>query len=80
MSPIFWRYMIVTTLGNLVWEAMQFPFYTLWTEGSVNEILFALIHCTLGDVIIAATCVGIAMFILGRASVLQNAWRLALHL
>jgi len=77
MSPIFWRYMIATTLGNLVWETLQFPFYTLWTEGSLNEILIALLHCTLGDILIAAACFGIAIFILGRDSVLRNAWRLA---
>lgn len=29
------------------------PLYTLWNDGSVNEIIFAAVHCTGGDILIA---------------------------
>ena len=37
---------------ELLWEIAQFPLFTLWYEGSWPSILFALVHCTLGDLII----------------------------
>jgi hypothetical protein len=41
-------------LGNLAWELAQLPLYTLWKTGSAGEIGFAVLHCTVGDVLIAA--------------------------
>lgn len=29
------------------------PLYDLWSTGSVNEIVFAAVHCTGGDILIA---------------------------
>lgn len=43
-------------LGNLVWETAQIPLYTLWTEGSLGQIAFAVLHCTGGDLLIAVSC------------------------
>jgi len=40
-------------LGNLVWEFAQLPLYTIWHEGTEREIVFAAVHCTGGDVVIA---------------------------
>ena len=37
---------------SLLWEAVQFPLYTLWDDGSAGEIAFAALHCTGGDVLI----------------------------
>ncbi len=37
---------------QLLWEIAQFPLYTLWHEGNWSDILYMLIHCTLGDLLI----------------------------
>ncbi len=41
---------------NLVWEIGQLPFYTLWNDANWQEIGFAVVHCTVGDVLIALAC------------------------
>lgn len=48
------RYLVAIGLGNLAWEFAQLPLYTIWHEGSTAEILFAVIHCTGGDMLIAS--------------------------
>src|SRR3546814_17255174 len=48
------RYLAVIAVGNLLWEFAQLPLYTIWYEGSMEEILFAVVHCTGGDVLIAS--------------------------
>lgn len=37
---------------ELLWEIAQFPLYTLWHEGTWVSIFYALMHCTLGDLMI----------------------------
>ncbi len=37
---------------ELLWETAQFPLYTIWHEGTWSEILYGLVHCTLGDLLI----------------------------
>lgn len=46
--------MAATTFGllNLLWEVAQLPFYTLWKQGTLGSIAFAIAHCTVGDVLI----------------------------
>lgn len=51
---------------NLVWEIAQLPLYTLWFEAPPAEIAFAVVHCTLGDVLIGAAALLIAL-VVGRA-------------
>lgn len=58
------RYLGLLALANLGWEVVQLPFFTLWDEGSWHDIAFAALHCTAGDVMIAASALGLA---LGRA-------------
>ena len=50
----FCRYILVIAIGNLVWEAVQLPLYTIWVAGSWSQIGLAWGHCTLGDVLIGA--------------------------
>ena len=72
MSATAWltglrRYLCVIVAGNLAWEFVQLPLYTLWKTGSTSEITFAVLHCTGGDVLIAgATLVG-SLLLLGTA-------------
>ena len=37
---------------ELIWEIVQFPLFIIWHEASWANILFALVHCTLGDLMI----------------------------
>ena len=41
---------------NLVWEIAQIPFYTLYEEGDLAAIAYAIAHCTVGDAMIAFAC------------------------
>lgn len=47
------RYLFVIASLNLLWEFAHMPLYDLWSTGSVNEIVFAAVHCTGGDILIA---------------------------
>lgn len=60
------RYLSVMAAGNLVWEIAHVPLYTLWLTGTLGEIAYAILHCTLGDVLIAATTLGLALALFGR--------------
>lgn len=56
---------------NLVWELAQLPLYTIWSEAPPREIAFAVVHCTLGDVLIGAAAIVIALLAV-RAPALER--------
>lgn len=58
---------------HLFWEAAQLPLYTLWTEAEPREIVFAVVHCTLGDLLINAAAL-LAALIASRSGACRN-WR-----
>lgn len=60
------RYLAVMAAGNLLWELAHVPLYTLWLTGTEGEIAYAVLHCTLGDVMIAAATLGLAWATCGR--------------
>jgi len=60
------RYMVALVLLNLVWEFAHMPLYTIWEEGTTEEILFAAIHCTGGDALIGLTAIMLAVFLFGE--------------
>ncbi len=47
------RWIGYTGALNLAWEVVQLPFYTIYSQGRPAEIVFAVAHCTAGDVLIA---------------------------
>ena len=61
------RYLAVIAVGNLVWEVAQMPLYTLWRTGSTQDIAFAVVHCTGGDVLIAAASLLGSLLLFGAA-------------
>jgi hypothetical protein len=63
--PFLRRYFALVLLGNLAWEIAHLPLYTLWLSGSLNEKVFAIAHCTAGDLLIAATCLLGALVVAG---------------
>ncbi|MBZ0217469.1 MAG: hypothetical protein K8F25_13000 [Fimbriimonadaceae bacterium] len=52
----------------MVWEFAHLPLYTIWQEDSAGSIQYAVFHCTIGDVLIAAASLLIALFLVGRSS------------
>lgn len=60
------RYLVVILLGNLVWEFAQMPLYTIWKTGTWSEIVFAAVHCTGGDILIALSALTLALMIAGN--------------
>lgn len=57
----------LTLVTHLAWETAQLPLYTIWHEGSTRQIALALLHCTLGDGLIAATTLVLALVLVGHA-------------
>lgn len=53
-------------VAHLVWEMLQLPLYTLWTKGTLREQAFAVLHCTVGDAMIAGLSLLMALAIFGR--------------
>lgn len=61
------RYLLVTAALNLIWEFAQLPLYTLWSEATPASIVFSALHCTAGDILIAALTLVGAILILGNS-------------
>jgi hypothetical protein len=64
LSVLRW-YGIALVFANLGWEIAQLPLYTIWAEGSLAELAFAVVHCTLGDLLIAYLSLVIALLVVG---------------
>ena len=76
---MFLRYIAGVALLNLLWEVLQLPLYTLWDEGPPATIAFAVVHCTLGDLLIATASLFAALVLLGGKNWPQERyWRVAL--
>lgn len=60
---------------NLAWETLQLPLYTVWTEASAGSIAFAVLHCTLGDVMIGAASLALALLAGREGPVAHWHWR-----
>ena len=59
-------YVTLATIAHFVWEIGHIRLYTIWDTGRFGEIAFAIIHCTLGDALIAATTMSFAMLAFRR--------------
>jgi len=52
-------------LTSLVWETLHLPLYTIWETGTLQSQAFAVVHCALGDAMIALSAFVLALFIAG---------------
>lgn len=59
------RYVVFLAAGNLVWEFLHMPLYTLWSEGSPRQIVLSGLHCVGGDVLIGVSAMVAALLIAG---------------
>jgi hypothetical protein len=69
------RYVVAIAFGNLVWEFAQLPLYTIWRDGSAGKILFAALHCTAGDVLIASAALFASLLALADGRWPQKRYR-----
>jgi hypothetical protein len=58
-------YFGVILAGNLLWEILHLPLYTIWAAGTLKERAFAAFHCTLGDLLIAMSALTLALLLVG---------------
>ena len=72
---MFLRYLAAVALLHLLWEIAQLPLYTLWSESSPAAMAFAVVHCTVGDVLIAAISLYVAIVVCGKAHWPQMRYR-----
>jgi len=59
--PALATYLAIIGGLNLLWEVLQLPLFTIWTTGSLAEQVFAVVHCTGGDLLIALASLVIAL-------------------
>ncbi len=65
-------YLFASAIGHLIWETAHVPLYTIWRDATPGQIAFAVVHCTGGDVLIAAASLVPALFIVGWRSWLEG--------
>ena len=59
------RYLLLSFLLHLAWEVAQLPLYTIWSEPVARQA-FAVLHCTMGDLMIAGLSLLAALALVGR--------------
>ncbi len=58
--------LLASAVGHLIWEIVQLPLYTISLEGTTPEIVFAVLHCTGGDLLITTSTLVAALLVFGR--------------
>jgi hypothetical protein len=51
--PMLLAWALWSLLLHLGWEIAQLPLYTGWRDPDVGHVVWSVIHCTVGDVLIA---------------------------
>lgn len=59
-------YLLTVATADLGWETAHLPLYTLWQTGTFGEKLFAVFHCTLGDLLIALAAITFGVVLAGH--------------
>lgn len=61
------RYLAALLVLNLSWETAHLPLFTIWREGSGRDLLWAVLHCTGGDLLIGTASLILSLILLGDA-------------
>jgi hypothetical protein len=72
------RWLAITALLNLIWGLAQLPLYTIWIEAPHRVAFLAALHCTAGDVVIAAVTLFVALLLFGRTWPVAHFLRVAI--
>ena len=59
-------YLLAAACLDLLWEAAHLPLYEIGQTGTTGQKAFAVVHCTIGDVLIAAAALGAGLVTLGE--------------
>jgi len=59
-------YLVTVAIADLVWEVAHLPLYTLWRTGTPKEKLFAVVHCTAGDLLIGLASLTAGLVLAGH--------------
>lgn len=59
-------HVLTAAVGNLLWEVAHLPLYTIWHTGTAGENAFAVVHCTVGDVVLALATLAVAWLAMGN--------------
>jgi len=59
-------YLVTVAVADLVWELAHLPLYTLWRTGTPSEKLFAVVHCTAGDLLIGLVSLTCGLVVAGH--------------
>lgn len=74
-------YLLASLVLHLVWEVVQLPLYTIWSEPLPTQA-FAVLHCTAGDLMIAGLSLLAALALVATPdwprSELRRVWLLLL--
>lgn len=68
------RYLPWMMALNLAWEILQLPLYTIWREASPGYIAFAVVHCTAGDLLVAAAALVASLIVLRAGPLSRWPW------
>ena len=60
------RYLLFIIVGNILWEFVQLPCFTLWSRVGWSWFIFAPVLGTAGDILIAATSLVLALILIGE--------------
>jgi hypothetical protein len=58
-------YLAISAGLNLLWEGAQLPLYELGSTSTIGTKAFTIVHCALGDVLIAALALVAALVVIG---------------
>jgi len=61
------RYILASAALHLAWEIVQLPLYSIWSE-PIPKRAFAVVHCTLGDLMIAGLTLLTALAMFGTSN------------
>lgn len=61
------RYIVFAGVAHLLWEFAHLPLYTIWLTGTAGDLVFAVVHCTGGDILITISTLVLALLLLGAA-------------
>lgn len=71
-------YILVSVCAHLAWEILQLPLYTIWSTGGAREIAFAVLHCTVGDAVIAITALSLGLVSVGKERWPEQSYRVVM--
>lgn len=59
------RYLVWTMVAHLLWEVLQLPLFTIWGDEPLSANVFAVVHCTGGDLLIAGAVLAVSLVFVG---------------